>query len=205
VASRAVDDFGWDVPDDNPLPFSFRDLEDACRRAAEYRKQQPGSWEVSYRVQADVRADAGGWVQVGVITDMGVDLRAYWHPETDRVRVERPPAPKTIDLPRPKAPEPPPGVFQVRLKQAENDDARVRFVPLTANLPKHTISMTIRTPQDESLADHWWWATRIISVYGAEISVPHDFPTRSADERKAILGASFLELVRRIGNGGARR
>ncbi len=85
------------------LTLPLVQLFELCERAAQFRRAQVTNPHVSvvelrenitYSLpRRNLRVEADGWVQISFIADryVGADLPIYWHPETDRVRVQRPP------------------------------------------------------------------------------------------------------------------
>ena len=82
----------------------FARLVALCKRAAAHRRSlvtdpgvSPGDLERLIRYglpRRDLRRDPDGWVQISTLADefSGVHFRILWDPETDRLRLQRPPA-----------------------------------------------------------------------------------------------------------------
>lgn len=92
------------------LVISPDHLRDACERAARYRRQlaietgnPPGNLRERIDIVPAVREEpvGDGWLRAGVVADdiEAAILTVYWHPGTDRVKVQRPPDPNAIPTP----------------------------------------------------------------------------------------------------------
>lgn len=96
------------MPDDVPLSRILAALE----RAARYRRSLangPGVNAVTLqndivpiRGRPVLHVNRDGWAEIGTVSDRFagcLPLAVWWHPATDRVQVERPPAPKPPPVP----------------------------------------------------------------------------------------------------------
>lgn len=89
------------------LNYSHEQLEAICERAVCYHRQvvagsddiSPGMLEDIVGIPTHPNPRPNGWLIVGHVIDGREDYRlpVWWHPETDRVKLARPP----VDLPLP--------------------------------------------------------------------------------------------------------
>ncbi len=89
---------------ESDLFVPFVRLVELCKRAAGHRRSLVTDPGVSPRdlerliwyglPRRDLRPDPDGWVQISTLADehAGIHFRILWHPGTDRLRLQRPPA-----------------------------------------------------------------------------------------------------------------
>lgn len=212
---RAIPDLAetsdWDPLDDDVLPYTQADLQDACRRAVAWREHVARSQGAGSELCASItyqsnpediaRPDHAGWMRIGRVDDpwVGGMLRIFWHPASNRVQVDRPPQHQRILI----TSEPPvstPTVTYVAVIRVRHEDNLVTLRARPQHDPGETTAnraMAIAVPQPKGQT-YWVWAMKVASRGYNPIQVPELFPLMSAAARRDILITHAYAIGARI-------
>lgn len=214
IRPAPIDGYDWTTADNLPT-YPFRDRQDACRRAARWRRHQAPAFyrhdEPSWELVDPVPVDDHGWLHVGTIMEWNrTRLRVCWHPDTDAVRVERPPQPPApIEVPPPPAIPPAPITFTANITTSlDTVDIRVklRFLPSPGReaLTFPAVSMTVRPPPDMTRTA-WKWTTVLAGHRLNPITVPDAFLDTPPGERLPMFREAIYAYLRQMRDRGGRR
>lgn len=196
---------------DDVLPYTYKQIQDACRRAVAWRlhvaKSQGAGAAlracITYQLNTDTisRPDAAGWMKIGWIDDPWIagKLRIFWHPGTNHIQVDRPPQPRSM-LIASAAPDPRPTITVVATVSVRNDNLVTMLVrPLRSSEP--IIIVVVPAPRHQP---YWIWAMRTASVKTRELRIPATFLTMDAIERRDLVVQQAFMLASRIAYGSEK-
>lgn len=195
------------LPDD-VLPYTYKQIQDACRRAVAWRShvaKSQGAGDalracITFQSNTDTisRPDAAGWMKIGWIDDpwIGGKLRIFWHPGTNHVQVDRPPQPRSM-LIASTASDPGPTITVVATLNVRNDNLVTMHVhPLQSSEPIFIVVV----PAPCHLP-FWIWAIRTAAGTKRELRMPTTFWTLDAIERRDLLVQHAHMLASQIACG----
>lgn len=202
-------------PDEVVLPYTWQDVEQACRRAVRWRVQcarhQGADAHTLDRItfkseQADLTIpNREGWMRIGWVIDpwVGGGHRIFWNPAANRVQVDRPPRRSrtakpfvrqtTSPVSSPDGTTPSVAVITVRDDTTVILEARPQY-GTDRSVMAHHMSVAVPPPSDN---EYFLWAMGIATHTYNTLQLPAGFWERNASERRDILIKQAHELATR--------
>lgn len=202
-APEPIDGYDWDI---GPEPVTYRTQArlDALDRARRWRIEQGDDPNLVARI-GSTTLNADGWMHVGTLSAwLAPDLRVFWRPEDDAVRVERPPAPDFLRLPSPPPPLPPePITFSADVTIVAGPSVIVKFRRVASRGRPDPGTYRVRLvvpPPDPAVMKRfvWEWTMRMASHRHSHVTVPDDFYERDATARRDALITAVHQLAIQI-------
>lgn len=199
------------VPPGREFSYPAADIEDACLRAVRWRKQCIATYgdppqlvaAITYEVHAILYPDSQGWVSLGWVVDSlaPTRLRIFWHPESNRVQVERLPfrPPLIASEPKPVLVPRCPLFYAITVKvRGDRVTLRARLSiggPEGVSAP----TLTVPVPLPEDKAERYWFISMMrfaeSGIHYAEM--PPEFPSWTGLERRDFVIAYAHGLAAR--------
>lgn len=210
----SIDGYDWDISEEQSS-YPLRDRHDACKRAMQWRTSQRSPLMShparQYELVDPPVLGSHGWLHVGNNLEWDRSkLRIFWHPETDRVRMERPKLPPPpINVPKAPPVPPEPIKFSVNITTRYGTPdiwVRLRFLPSRGreNLAFPTVSLKLPPPPDVRRA-LWQWTTKLAESRFNVITLPEAFLTASPTERLPMYRQAIYDHLLKIGDERGRR
>jgi len=208
-----------DWPIDPEVPtYSRRELQDACDRAIEWyllnavtagQERDAVAARTTSQLHHTLTPDRRGWIHLGWVIDPWLDdrLRIFWHPETNRVRLDRP---SRVEPDPPAAPPPPPPPTLVYAVTVQVRDQRVTLRAQLCFSTGHdfgAVVLRIPVPLPEDESRRLWFLSMMgfASVGLREVTVPSDFPDWTAEQRRQFFVDYAMQLAERTAKPRKRR
>lgn len=213
--SMPYDADGDGDPNEVVLPYTWRDAEQACRRAVRWRVQcarQQGADTATLDCitfkseQADLTIpNREGWMRIGWVIDpwVGGDLRIFWNPAANRVQVDRPPGRSKAGKPivrqttslasSPDRTIPSVAIITVRDDTTVILKARPQY-GVDRSVTAHHMSVVVPQPLDN---EYFLWAMGVSAHTYNTMQLSADFWEWNVPERRDILIHEAHDLAAR--------
>jgi len=217
MAHVYAEDSDWPIDPEVPT-YSRRDLQDVCDRAIEWyvvnavtagHDRDAVAARTTSQLHHTLTPDRRGWMHLGWVIDPWLDdrLRIFWHPATNRVRLDRlqrvePDPPVTVP-----PPAPPTLIYAVTVQVRDERVTLCARLSFSTDRDRGAVALRIPVPLPEDDARRRWFLSMMgfAAVGLREVVVPSDFPDWSAEQRRQFFVNYAVELAERTAKPRKRR